>query len=196
MDTPKIWLEIAIAGFVYVAAAFFALLSWLHINDLSFLWNPREFAPYLSIGIILLSYVIGLSVHIALHQAYSKLRKTRIWLAIWKFLRKDQAPDKAEDDGDEDLILRDDISPRVLEHVKTSYNTFVLFRLLALGTPLLCVSLICWMSNTEFKDHRLPAAATLFLVTTLFAVTYVSLRPSQRALKRYVSKPINSSTET
>jgi hypothetical protein len=195
MEAPKIWLEIAIAGFVYVAAAFFSLLSWLHINDLCFLWNAREFAPYLSIGIILFSYVIGLSVHNVLHQAYSKVRGTKTWRTISKSFDKDQAPNEPESDKGEDLFLREDISPRVLELIKSSYNTFVLFRLLALGTPLLCLSLIYWMSNTKFKDDRLPAAATLALLTILFAVTYVSLRPSQRALKRYASKQSESSIQ-
>lgn len=186
METPKIWLEIAIAGFVYVAAAFFALLSWLNIYDLSSLSNSREFAPYLSVAIILLSYLIGLSVHIAMYHGYYKLRKARIWLKIFKWLHKDQEPEHSEDD--EDLAFRDDISPRVLEHMKATYNTFILFRLLAVGTPLLCVSLVFWMSNTEYTHQRLPTAATLILLTALFAFSYLSLRPSQSKLKKHAYK--------
>lgn len=63
MTSPALWAEITIAGFFYLLAAFFLTLKVIGVRDLSFLPSLKDYVAAISVGIVVVSYLLGLLAH-------------------------------------------------------------------------------------------------------------------------------------
>ncbi len=176
MGSFKIWIEMAIAGFVYVLAGFFLCLTFLKIPDLSFLLPLSGFAPYLSLAILLFSYVVGLTIQIISQRLF-----------------------KSREEIENDIVaqasaMRNSSVPyRAILFFKTEYNAFVLFRLLSLGTCLLGFSMYFWKSCAGYTIYRLAAGIGCFVLAGIFLWAYIAKYPAQLKLASLWSKLADSS---
>ena len=174
MNSPKIWLEMTIAGFVFLLAAFFFALAFFHITDLSFIQQFSSATPYLSVAIVFLSYIVGLSIHIVSQTLLSS--------------DKDTSKTRA------DAMFNDKIPERAIRLVETSYSTFVLFRLLSVGTYFLGMALLAWSCHAEFMRYVVIVAIFCFALSAISLCVYAIIKKHQSQLKQQFNDSFNDST--
>jgi hypothetical protein len=63
MTAPTLWIEITIAGFVYLVALCFFFLAIFKVSGFQILQPAKDFLPYISAGAIAASYVTGIVAH-------------------------------------------------------------------------------------------------------------------------------------
>jgi hypothetical protein len=165
MDTQKLWLEITIAGFLYVASAFFVILRILGVNDLTFVGT---FLPYLTIAIVVLSYCCGFAINIISHYLIA--------------LRWPEFAYNAEDE----IELSPGVSDATKRRVTSSYFTLLLFRHLTFGSVLLEDCLTCWLIGTHFNWHVGAVIIPLSTAAVIFGFAFWIHRKNHLALSQYV----------
>ncbi|MGA2798360.1 MAG: hypothetical protein ABSE63_12325 [Thermoguttaceae bacterium] len=201
MESPKIWLEMTVAGFVYLAAAFFFVLTSIHVKDLTVFSQLSGSAPYVSVAIILLSYVTGISIHIMSQRLYSKYKPDTVSRAA--------------------TIFSNTVPKSIMRLVETSYSTFILFRHLWIGTYFLGLALMCWSCQSTFvlfqqfwvgtyylslifvscscqvplTKYSIAGAFCCFALSAFFLSTYISLRKPQSELEDKLSELLRDSTD-
>lgn len=167
------WIEMTIAGFVYVTAGFILIVSCIPINNLSFLSHVSAYAPYASVALVFLSNVIGYSAHQILEILYSLFK----WIRDKVHKSMNRQDIQNDHDKGSDLILHTDVPDRVIEHVKSTYSTFVLFRHLSIGFILLLLSLWHWNVEVHLTMLRSVSMIICALLAFLCIVTYCCVRP-------------------
>jgi hypothetical protein len=163
MESPKIWMEMAIGGFVYLAAGFFFVLTLIHESSLVFLSEFQASAAVISIAVVLLSYVIGLAIHTISQRMFSKYNPNALSRST--------------------VIFSNRVPYEALRLVETSYSTFALFRLLWPGTYYLGIAVLSWGCQSQFTRYRTASAICCFLLSSLFLWTYLSMRKPQAELE-------------
>jgi len=158
MNSRRLWLEITVAGFPYLAAAYFFFLSIFGIHDLRCIKPAPEYLPYIAVLVTVLSYVFGLAAHVISQKAYTIVTK-----------REYDAKKDVEFGAKTDYVQR---------HMSFMYSTLVLFRLLFFGTLFLVPTLTLWIRSTECKEEWLTVALSCLLLTVLFAIAWFSHRKS------------------
>lgn len=63
MIAATLWIEITIAGSIYIAALFFLALLCLNVDSLSFLLTWKDASPYIIAAGVAASYIIGIVAH-------------------------------------------------------------------------------------------------------------------------------------
>lgn len=165
MDTQKLWLEITIAGFLYVASAFFVILRILGVNSLTFLVT---FLPYLTIAIVVLSYCCGYAINIISHYLIA--------------LRWPKYAYNAKDE----IELLSSVDDATKRRVTSSYFTLLLFRHLTIGSVLLQDCLTIWLIGTHFDWHVRAVIIPFSTVAVLFGFAYWIHRKNHLALSESV----------
>ncbi len=126
----KIWIEITIPGFLYLLVGFFLFLLCFNINDLKFLKNTKDYLPYISILIIVLSSITGSLVYKVSEYLVYLLNKT-------KYNPKEEIK----------FVCK---VPELLQtRFNDLYTVFVFYRLLIPGTFFLGVVLTIWLTCSE-----------------------------------------------
>jgi hypothetical protein len=159
MNSLRLWVEVTVGGFPYVAAAFFIFLCFLGIHDLESIKPPPEYLPYIGVLLTMLSYAFGLSVHVISQQVYVIA-----------------GGEKKKYDAKRDKAFMEDANDYVLRHASFLYSTLVLFRLLASGTFILGVALSSWIGFTKFRGIQPAVVVFSGLLTALFVTAYFSHR--------------------
>lgn len=148
------WIYLIVPGFVYLSALFFITLSFERTNKKDIGRKIHEYLCrdnllYPSIAIIFLSYVIGLSIHLAFERIIS-------WICL------------TDNNNAITLFKSRDVSVMLLEAKKSSYATLIMIRHLIISTLFLVVSLCIW-----FKSWRrrlfLICASIIFEIIFVFA---------------------------
>ena len=175
METQKVWLEITIAGFVYLSAGFFLVLYIAGVHDLSFVGAVESSLPYLSVAIIALSYACGYAIDVISHPGIAFLKRA-----------------VQSEVGEEVLLMRNE-PLAVLSRKKAAYSTLLLFRHLTAGSILLTISLGCWL-----RDANLNLRWTLVVIcfAALFALAYRVQREYYVKLEKAIDKPITKKTRS
>jgi hypothetical protein len=154
------WIEVTIAGFVYVSAIFLIILCFLNIHKLTFLKCLQPYTPYIAFVVLFSSYVCGFVAHMLSSKLFA------LWSLDCKYFR----PEK---------II--DINKRVPDYLRNSialsYNNLILLRHLSFATLCLSVALFYWLDPKQFPKQRivLPIACIIFAV--IFASTYFAYKP-------------------
>jgi hypothetical protein len=143
MVAATLWIEITIAGFVYVLGLSFFLLPPNPTADLKAVLPYKDLLPYLSLATVGVSYVVGVVFHrlitaIALslkeHLVRAKLgklievfssKRSPQLVAVWQF-------------G----------SPRLQREIDFHFGLLVLLRSLLFSIPLLAVSSTLWATKS------------------------------------------------
>lgn len=157
------WLSATIFGFVYVTATFFLFLWIAGINDLRLLSDSREFAPYLAILVVSLSYVVGVATHFV---------SDYIWV---NYFRTEDAKSGA------DLKrIREEKRKDLLEELGRRYDTLVLLRHLFLGFLLLLITISGWLISNHLGPLRYAVGfvCVCLFATLLFFFAWRFQRPS------------------
>ena len=144
------WIEITIVGFAYLAAAFFLFLSAATKYRLDFLKDLHEYIPYIAVGVLFLSYAVGLSAHFLMEKGIIILRPECKYNATSLLLIRQKAP------------------AQILEAFGSSYSNLIMFRHLTIATALLSVTIFIWLSGSVHFSLRWHFCITCLLFSFLF----------------------------
>jgi hypothetical protein len=166
----KIWIELTIPGFLYLLTGFFLFLLCFNINDLKFLQNTRDYLPYISIIIIVLSSIVG-------HTAYKVLQHL-IYFVRPKF--KYNATNNVK------LIRK---VPEIFQTpLSESYIVFVFFRHLIIGTFSVGCVLVIWLGCSNNTQYQYPIILICVIFIFLFILSYIFQRKTHKAFKEAIEK--------
>jgi hypothetical protein len=143
----SIWLEITIAGFVYVVAIFFAIVAICDVHDLAILRPPNELLPYISAALVGLSYVLGLIFH-----RLTPLVAPRTFPLLNRLIkRRGKSYTKSPNSYLETAEILHGGSTRVHREVDFQFALVALFRSLVFSIPLLGVTVAIWLLRTHHR---------------------------------------------
>ena len=155
----SIWLEITIAGFVYVLAIFFAIVGICDVHDLATLRPPNELLPYISAALVALSYVLGLIFH-----RLTQLVAPRTFPLLNRLIgRKDNVYTKSPDSSLETAEILQGGSTRVHREVDFQFALVALFRSLVFSVPRLGVPAVAWLLRSHNSGVVLFVSMDLLL---------------------------------
>ena len=167
----KIWIELTIPGFLYLLVGFFLVLFSMNKKDFDFLpdQDMKDYLPYISIIIIVLSSIIG-------YTAYKVSERI-----VYCFRKKKY-----------DAINEIKFMLNVPEHLQTRRNdlyiVLVFYRLLIPGTFLLgCVSGI-WLLCSEKLQYLWPIIFISVIFVLLFIITYILHRKTYKDFSEGLNK--------
>lgn len=174
MDTSsfklRFWIEVTLAGFLYLVAVFFFFQTWFGIHNLDILL--KEVSPYAAVAIPI-SYVFGL----LLHSLVPMLSRNLLPEEMQQWLRSDIHTKTKEDPIDTTARLAQFGTQELLVQLKGVYSTLVLFRLFAPGTFALGFSLASWYMDTQDKQY----APTILVVSAALSFAFLCVYKKQYA---------------
>ncbi|MCB9110660.1 MAG: hypothetical protein H6634_05380 [Anaerolineales bacterium] len=150
MLPPTLWVEIIIAGFVYLLAGFFFILTKAGPPyNLDFLANWKDISAIVSIIIVFTSYILGLLAHrllqfILLYVVEPIIKKLNIKFNVIGDARKDYFS--------LNFILHQYGSQYLHREIDLQYSAFALFSSLIFSLPLLGWSLSRWLLQTNNSE--------------------------------------------
>jgi hypothetical protein len=162
-----VWIEITIAGFVYVIAIIFCLAAAYDVTDIHQLLGLKELFPYCSAALVAASYVTGIICH-----RISQILAPYILPRLVRFLRptadrKGEIPTKTALEMAE---IWQNGSSRIQREIDFQYALVALLRSLLISVPFLGVSVFAWMLRA-----RKPGVAGLVAVDlALWVACYIS----------------------
>jgi hypothetical protein len=149
------WLEITIAGAVYVAAACILFLSFADKRNFTLTDNTRPLIPYIAVMMLFFSYVVGLSIH---------------YLTVYVLVscHPEFGFDAARQLGpyDKDMLER-------LAKLGSAYGTMVMFRLLFPGFFFLAISVLVWYWTHSNRRLRWSAVSICLAFSLFFLCTWL-----------------------
>jgi len=167
-ETIIFYIENTIPGILYISASFFFYLSFIGVYELSWIEKISKYLPYIFIGILAISSIIGYS--------FQKIMEKIIYKII---PRHEYDPQKEI----QIFKLENDQIKKRLHHF---YVVLVLFRHLVVGTSLLLVSLVIWLYGAKNFDVLLNTTIIFLLLITLFTITYILHRRTFIRLKEKI----------
>ena len=168
MDFSRLWVEVTIAGYLFVAAIFFLLLAILGQSDVAFLNQMSALVP--ALGITIAAYVLGVSAHLLLR-----------WF-IQTFWSKEKY------DAERDVSFFTNASESFKQRAKFAEGVHVMFRLLTLGTICLWLSVSIWLCATDQKQLIAIVSLIFAFFAIGFALVYFSHRETYARLKEAIDK--------
>src|SRR5580692_11752228 len=113
MTAATLWIEMTIAGSVYVASLFFFVLALryphLNLEGLATRFNP--YLTYVAVGLVALSYVFGFVAHRVIQVAIDGRKIVKLW---WQDLQlfplNQQLPDEKK-------IVREELRETLMEEM-------------------------------------------------------------------------------
>jgi hypothetical protein len=163
MTAATLWIEMTIAGSVYVASLFFFVMAIWHPNlNLECLANrAHDFLTYVAVGFVALSYIFGFVAHRVIQVAGYGLK------LVAKRRPKKELKEELTTKLMEEMTIWALCSQRVHREMDFQFTQRALLRSLALSTPLLAVSFGYWR-YPALPGHLLAGIAC-------FVVLYGSL---------------------
>jgi len=191
MTTGTLWIEMTIAGSVYVASLFFWVMGWRRIglNPESFAHSFEQYLTYLAVSAVGLSYIFGFVAHRIIQIVNLRLGR---WKPI-KYLAGRIEKIAIRDENDTGEQVRDGLKermarevdiwtldpPRTHREIDFQFAQVALLRSLIWSVPFLAVSVFYWRLRTwhhvhvVWHDYRIALTACfgplLFWALLLFA---------------------------
>lgn len=169
MKKIQLGLEKTIAGFLLLIAIFFILLKLLKIDNIGFLLDIKSYyLPYISIGALAISYVIGTVADIIIKYlltmfllVFGKLLKINLYKTwyerlAWRynFVRY--------------VRFLQNTSEKLWNEFESKQKQLVLIRLLFFATPFLGFSIPLWLGNKV-------NLSIIVLLIIISIITFISL---------------------
>jgi hypothetical protein len=173
--TLRFWIEVTLAGFLYLAAAFFFLQTWFGVHELDLV--SKEVLPYAATAAIAASYVFGLILHSLIPMVFRALlpEETKQWL-------RNDIPTRTEKDRSNDSArLAQFGSQELLLQLRGIYSTLVLFRLFAPGIFVFGFSLASWCMDTASERY----APMILVIST--ALSFAFLQAYRKQFSEYTN---------
>ena len=176
METRKLSLVYAIAGFFYTAFLFIILLCLFGIYDLTnFFRDIKEYLPYLSIIFFFLSYVMGIITEPILQKLVFRKRRES-FNAIKQINMLTEWPES----------LRNNLS--------ISFDKLVILRHFVVGLILLSGSLVLWLLLSDIENRVnliLIVVTTGSLLIVLSIIAYSVRKNIHNQLENAISDLLN-----
>jgi hypothetical protein len=153
------WIQVTIAGFVYIASAFFVILKLVNKKNLQFV-HVKEYLPYLAILVVFLSYAVGYSAHLVsktciIDEFYSEYKLTQ--------------------DKSRKLTELKENREELYQSLNDNYSNLVMFRHLFVATILLGISLFIWFYKHEKRKLKWIALITCIVFAAVFFIAWRSM---------------------
>ena len=174
MLPPTLWVEIIIAGFVYLLAGFFLILTRMDSSSLMNLGVLKDYAALVSILVIFASYVLGLLAHRLLQLALLTVVDPLLKLLGIKF---NVIGDTRKDFFSMNFVLQQYGSQFLHREIDLQYSAFALFSSLIISLPLLGWSLSEWLIKIKAPAW---ASDTALWTCVLLAVAFFIVNIRQR----------------
>jgi hypothetical protein len=164
------WLEITIAGAVYLLAAFFWVLVSLGLSDEQFgalsSQTLKEYLPYAAVAFAAASYVVGI-----LANRVIQLTPRRLINPILTFLSPEPAPPVV---GERSNMVRiwQYGSERLHRELDFQYSLVVLIRSLLFSVPLFGAGVATWL----YSSKRAGVWQTVILASLIWLACVLALR--------------------
>jgi hypothetical protein len=172
--TATLWVEITIAGFVYLLAGIFLTLNAAQVYDLQQLpAGLKEYLSALSVLSVFVSYVLGILMH--------RLIQILILRPINTLLQKLKLNFNVIGDVKPDYYLKNFVlyqygSQSLHRELDIQFSTFALFTSLIISLPILGISLYAWLVHTPAQNWALPALATCLVFSGGFLLANIRQR--------------------
>jgi hypothetical protein len=158
-EDMSLWVQHTVSGFLYIVSGFFLALRCFGIYDFNFLQCARDYLPYLFLGVIALSSIIGYSAQ-----------------NILEFLIRLIFPKFKYNAIDEVNLTQKLIEP-LQKRRHNYYVVLILFRHLVVGTLFLWASLLLWLCSGNI-NYSCPVSIICLSFTGVFTITYLLHRQS------------------
>jgi hypothetical protein len=166
MSTSSLWAEVTISGFLMFFALFFLTLKWLGIHDFSFFSGIKDYMTLLSIGVLAVSYVIGILVHRLIFIMAPP---------IFRFLRRQFRLNRNPQATESEFLSRSSMvvvwqygSERLQQELDYQFNFLTLFTSMTCVLPVLGISAALWLVDTA--AYRL--AGPVLILGILFGIGF------------------------
>jgi hypothetical protein len=198
MTTPTLWIEITIAGAVYLAGIGFAILSILGVKDLGALTaaaNP--YMPYLAACAVAVSYIVG----VVAHRMVQVLARP-VLAPVEKLFHLPELTNRIPSEllTAKMVAIWQRGSSRLQREVDFQYALVALIRSLLFSVPLLGFAWALWLVVAAMPLGWLPAAAAAISWPVVFAAyrrqwnQFQNLRVA--AWEAIDNAPVGTATET
>jgi hypothetical protein len=173
MLPPTLWVEIIIAGFVYLIAGIFFILNSAQIYNFQFMGVLRDYVALITLIAVFVSYILGMLMHriiqmIILRPLNAFLQKIRVNFNI--------VGDAKPNYYSMSFILYQYGSQYLQREIDIQYSAFALFTSLVVSIPILGVSLSRWLSNTSASRW----SPYILLISLVFSVLFFIAAARQR----------------
>jgi hypothetical protein len=153
LTATALWLEITIAGFMYLVAICFFALAGFRFTDFQKVLGLKEILPYLSVGVVASSYVIGMISH--------RITQALKWAVVkwWhKRSKKPRVPDDIKFFTSKMVPIWQSASDRLLKEIDLQYGLVSLLGSLTWSTPLVALSIVAWLLSVRRHGIWMVAA--------------------------------------
>lgn len=172
--TATLWVEITIAGFVYLLAGIFLTLNAAHVYDLQQL--PTGWKDYLSVLSVLgvfVSYVLGILMHrliqiLILRPLNTLLQKLKLNFNVIGDVKPDYYLNN--------FVLYQYGSQYLHRELDIQFSTFALFTSLIISLPILGISLFLWLSQTSAQSWATPVLMICIVFSGCFFLANIRQR--------------------
>ena len=173
MLPPTLWVEIIIAGFVYLLAGTFLVLNKANVYNFRFLESAEDYVALISLLIVFASYILGLLMHRLIQGFLLSVINT-----ILKKLNIDfNVLGDAKPEYDQmNFVLQQYGSQYLHREIDLQYSAFALFTSLVVSLPILGVSLSMWLSHTAANDWASTVLYICFILAFLFFIVDIRQR--------------------
>jgi hypothetical protein len=150
MTAGTLWIEMTIAGFVYVASLFFLLVGVSSVGDLESLAHQLEpYLTYVAVAVVGLSYIFGFVAHRIIQIASQRLEHMGEWCVSKCILKGFDYVALAGVAGEKDLRkrMKDEMAlwemdpQRIYREIDFQFAQVALLRSLLVSVPLLALSI-------------------------------------------------------
>ena len=170
MNTLTPWLEVTITGFIYLCSIVFIMLSIAKKRDVNTVHIFKEYLPYVSVIILFLSYVIGLSAYLIVQNV------------IFYFIPSV---------GYEPAIIssiQEAITEKQYRSFENGYATLVMLRHLVISYAFFAISFFVWLNASTFIQWRKAFLIFSIILEIIFVLAYCSQRSHFQVLKESLIK--------
>lgn len=180
MLPPTLWVEIIIAGFVYLLAATFFILNEAGIYNLQFMNDAKDFIGLVSLLAIFASYILGMLMHRLLQFPVLYL----INLALKKLkVNFNVLGDSKPNFQKMNFVLQQYGSQYLHREIDLQYGAFALFTSLIVSLPLLGIALSRWLSHTTAKDWSSITLTICLVLAFLFFIIDIRQRKNFNGIR-------------
>lgn len=183
MVTATLWIEITMAGFVYLLGFCFFFLPTNPKADLSTVLSYKDILPYVSVAIVGCSYIIGVIFHRVVQASVrfltGRIKTGRLhgWIAQHSGRRSSAPLAEIWQFG----------SPRLHREVDFHFGLLALLRSLLFSVPILAISSTTWAARSGV-GNPLPMAGMYCLAWALCYVAHHRQVHLYRRIQDYAVK--------
>ena len=176
MPTSSLWAEITISGFLMLLTFFFLALKWLGIHDVTFFSNLKDYMTILSIGVVAVSYLLGILVHRLIFTIVPPI--LRFLMRLFRIFRDQQAFESRFKSHIDMVSVWQYGSDRLHQELDYQFNFLALSVSMTGVLPLLGISAALWLADTS--AHRLAGPILILGLALGFGFFIAYLNQSRR----------------